>query len=79
MRGVYDSAELRAHSRFRAQHSLPSGQPDAIGFLNLAFSELTTSGYPAYMCPFPTLQVRTLFRHALAWVEVRMVRYSFPV
>src|ERR1700730_6957918 len=26
--------------------------------LVLAFSELTISGYPAYMCLFPTLQVR---------------------
>ena len=26
--------------------------------LILAISELTTSGYPAYMCPCPTLQVR---------------------
>src|SRR6266849_2504495 len=26
--------------------------------LILAISELTTSGYPAYMCLFPTLQVR---------------------
>src|ERR1035441_10289207 len=26
--------------------------------LILAISELTISGYPAYMCPYPTLQVR---------------------
>src|SRR6266567_6043289 len=26
--------------------------------LILAFSELTISGYPAYTCPYPTLQVR---------------------
>jgi len=78
MRGVDDSAGLR-RTRVFARRLLPSGQPDAIGSLNLVFLELTTSGYPAYMCLSPTLQVRTLFRHALTWVEVRMVRYSFPV
>jgi len=30
--------------------------------LILAISELTTSGYPAYMCLFPTLQVRSCGR-----------------
>src|SRR5260370_21285673 len=29
-----------------------------LALLVLAFSELTISGYPAYMCPCPTLQVR---------------------
>src|SRR5437899_427796 len=35
---------------------LPSVTPSAP--LILAFSELTISGYPAYTCPYPTLQVR---------------------
>src|SRR5205823_11458420 len=35
-----------------------SGWPDTVGALVLAISELTTSGYPAYMCPSPTLRVR---------------------
>src|ERR1017187_4296582 len=39
--------------------------------LILAFSELTISGYPAYMCPCPTLQVRGC-PTALTWLGVRM-------
>jgi hypothetical protein len=68
-----------SHSRFRTTHCCLPICLTPSATLNLAISELTTSGYPAYMCPFPTLQVRALLRHALTWVEVRMVRYSFPV
>jgi hypothetical protein len=46
--------------------------------LILAISELTISGYPAYMCPCPTLQVRGLpppsHGSGPGWI-----RYSFPV
>jgi hypothetical protein len=67
------------HSRFRAAHCCLPARLTPSAPLNLAISELTTSGYPAYMCLFPTLQERALRRHTLTWVEVRMVRYSFPV
>jgi hypothetical protein len=46
--------------------------------LILAISELTISGYPAYMCPCPTLQVRGCpppsHGSGSGWF-----RYSFPV
>jgi hypothetical protein len=70
---------VATHSRFRASRCCLPVRLIPSATLNLTISELTTSGYPAYMCLFPTLQVRPLLRVVLTWVEVRMVRYSFPV
>ncbi len=48
------------HSRFRASLCCLPVALTPSASLNLAISELTTSGYPAYMCLFPTLQVHPL-------------------
>jgi len=57
MRGVFDSAGPDALA-FTRTSVLPSALLDAVGTLIFAISELTASGYPAYICPCPTLQVR---------------------
>src|ERR1035441_8093219 len=57
MRGVFDSAGPDALALARTS-VLPSALLDAVGTLIFAISELTTSGYPACICPCPTLQVR---------------------
>jgi len=77
MLGVFDSAGPNACSRLRTHQcglpcSLTPSRPDC------AISELTTSGYPACICPFPTLQVRGSPPPSHG-SGVRMVRYSFPV
>ena len=48
------------HSRFRTSRCCLPICLTSSASLNLAISELTTSGYPAYMCLFPTLQVHPL-------------------
>src|SRR6266853_1056453 len=76
MRGVFDSAGPVALA-FTRNSVLPSALLDAVGSLISAISELTTSGYPACICPCPTLQVRPLRRAALTWLGVRMVATPF--
>src|ERR1035437_2048574 len=42
---------------------LPSGRPDTVGTSSFGyFGAHLLQGYPAYICPFPTLQVRPLHR-----------------
>ena len=60
-----------ALARYRApQYCLPVRLTPSAPLI-LAISELTNSGYPAYMCPCPTLQVRGC-PTALAWLGARM-------
>src|ERR1035437_2891192 len=69
----------------RACDALAKGRPSQCclpvrltpsALLILAISELTISGYLAYMCPCPTLQVRGC-PTALTWLGARMVRLLF--
>ena len=61
---------------FRRATLLPSGPPDPAGASDFGyFGAHQPQGYPAYMCPCPTLPVRRYRRPRM--VEARMVRYSF--
>jgi hypothetical protein len=53
LRSACDVLALFSHAAV-----LPSGSPDTVGATDFGLSELTASGYPACMCPCPTLQVR---------------------
>jgi hypothetical protein len=56
---------------------LPSVQRDAVGALDFAISELINfrDTQPAYA---PVQRFKCSLTTALAWLGVRMVRYSFP-
>ena len=59
---------------------LPSGWPDTVGAHGFGdFGAHQLQGYPAHICPWPTLQFKCSVTTALTWSGVRMVRYSFPV
>jgi hypothetical protein len=61
---------------YNARHSIVSGLPDTVGASDFGyFGAHQLQGYPAYMCPCPTLQVRRYRRPRM--VGARMVRYSF--
>src|ERR1700683_5574826 len=76
MPGVYDSAGPATHKRVTRAAVLPSGSPDTVGASDFGyFGAHQLQGYPAYMCPCPTLSVRRYRRRRM--VGARMVRYAF--
>ena len=67
---------LRPTSDITRATVLPSGLPDTVGAPDFGyFGAHQLQGYPADMCPCPTLQVRRYRRPRM--VGARMVRYSF--
>src|SRR5437763_4059011 len=76
MPGVFDSAGDSALA-FTYTALLSSGWADTVDSLIGPISELTTSGYPACICPFPTLQVRPCGPPSHG--RGQDGRYSFPV
>jgi hypothetical protein len=67
MRGVYDSAVPASRSRISRFTVLPSGSPDTVGASDFGyFGAHQLQGYPACICPCPTLWVRRYRRPHMA-------------